>query len=80
MVQVVALYTYAAQHEDELSFNKGSVINVQNKDDANWWKGECNGATGMFPANYVQPLAALAETPETPNVTCKFILNFNHNK
>ena len=54
--QVIALYPYAAQNTDELTFDKGSVINVTNKDDADWWKGEQNGVTGMFPSNYVSPL------------------------
>ncbi len=57
MEQVVALFTYEAQNDDELSFHKGSVINVLNKDDADWWKGEVNGTTGVFPSNYVSPLA-----------------------
>ena len=53
---MVALYNCQAQHEDELTFAKGSVINVLNKDDPNWWNGEQNGVTGMFPSNYVSPL------------------------
>jgi len=55
--QVVAMYAYQPQNEDELQFHKGSVINVVNKDDPDWWKGELNGAVGMFPSNYVSPLA-----------------------
>ena len=55
--QVVALYNYAAQHDDELTFAKASVINVLEKQDSDWWKGELNGLTGMFPVNYVAPLA-----------------------
>ncbi|KAK2154784.1 hypothetical protein LSH36_257g02045 [Paralvinella palmiformis] len=54
--QVVASYTYAPQHADELSFEKNAVINVINKDDPDWWKGELNGQEGMFPSNYVTPL------------------------
>ncbi|CAG2255229.1 ITSN [Mytilus edulis] len=54
--QVLAVYPYNAQHEDELTFHKDSVINVLNKDDPNWWKGEVNGQEGMFPSNYVGPL------------------------
>jgi len=55
--QVVALYSYSAQNKDELTFHKNSIINVLGKDDADWWKGEVNGVTGMFPSNYVQPLS-----------------------
>ena len=55
--QVVAMYTYTPQNDDELQFHKGSVINVVNKDDPDWWRGELNGTVGMFPSNYVSPLA-----------------------
>ena len=51
-----AVYTYAGQYEDELSFEAGDVIMVLAKDEADWWKGECNGKTGVFPSNYVEPL------------------------
>ena len=51
-----AVYTYAAQYEDELSFEAGETVTVLNKDEADWWKGECNGKTGVFPSNYVEPL------------------------
>ena len=50
------MYTYAGQYEDELSFEAGDVIMVLAKDEADWWKGECNGKTGVFPSNYVEPL------------------------
>ncbi|XP_069137912.1 intersectin-1-like isoform X1 [Argopecten irradians] len=62
--QVVALYPYTAQNDDELTFHNGSVINVISKDDANWWSGECNGQTGMFPVNYVDALTT--SPPQEP--------------
>ncbi|XP_074847443.1 intersectin-2 isoform X2 [Carettochelys insculpta] len=52
--QVIAMYDYAANNEDELSFSKGQIINVLNKDDVDWWQGEINGVTGLFPSNYVK--------------------------
>ncbi|EAX00750.1 intersectin-2 isoform 2 [Homo sapiens] len=52
--QVIAMYDYAANNEDELSFSKGQLINVMNKDDPDWWQGEINGVTGLFPSNYVK--------------------------
>ncbi|XP_068698722.1 intersectin-1-like isoform X2 [Montipora foliosa] len=54
--QVLAMFPYTALNADELTFYKGSVINVLSKD-GEWWKGEMNGQTGMFPSNYVQPLS-----------------------
>ncbi|XP_046329518.2 intersectin-1-like isoform X4 [Haliotis rufescens] len=53
--QVVALYSYAAQNADELTFQKEAVITVLNKDNPDWWQGELEGKTGVFPANYVTP-------------------------
>uniref|UniRef100_A0A8C3ID75 Intersectin 2 n=1 Tax=Chrysemys picta bellii TaxID=8478 RepID=A0A8C3ID75_CHRPI len=52
--QVIAMYDYAANNEDELSFSKGQIINVLSKDDADWWQGEISGVTGLFPSNYVK--------------------------
>lgn len=49
------MFSYTAQNEDELTFYKGSVINVLSKD-GEWWKGELNGEVGVFPVNYVQVL------------------------
>merc|ERR1719237_1246248 len=37
-----AIYSYAGQYEDELSFEAGDVIMVLAKEEADWWKGECN--------------------------------------
>ena len=49
----VALYDYQAAAEDELSFDPDDVItNIQI--DEGWWRGECGGQIGLFPANYVQ--------------------------
>lgn len=61
--QVVALYPFTAQHEDELTFQKGQVITVHNKEDTAWWRGEINGVVGLFPANYVEPLEKSRITP-----------------
>lgn len=53
-----ALYSYAAQREDELSFREGDVVTVIAKNTDGWWDGEANGARGVFPGNYVQELSA----------------------
>ncbi|XP_064236187.1 intersectin-1 isoform X3 [Aotus nancymaae] len=52
--QVIGMYDYIAQNDDELAFNKGQIINVLNKEDPDWWKGEVNGQVGLFPSNYVK--------------------------
>nr|KAF6477759.1 intersectin 1 [Molossus molossus] len=52
--QVIGMYDYTAQNDDELAFGKGQIINVLNKEDPDWWKGEVNGQVGLFPSNYVK--------------------------
>lgn len=54
--RVVALYQYVAQNEDELSFEKDDLVTILAKDEPSWWKGECKGAVGLFPSNYVGPI------------------------
>ena len=61
------MFPYTAQNADELTFYKGSVINVVSKE-GDWWKGEMNGQTGMFPSNYVQPLSNL----QVGTTQCKY--------
>jgi len=55
------MFPYTAQNQDELTFYKGSVINVIDRE-GDWWKGEMNGQVGMFPSNYVQALSDLPAT------------------
>ncbi|XP_035265370.1 intersectin-1 isoform X1 [Anguilla anguilla] len=52
--QVIGMYDYIAQNDDELPFGKGQIINVLSKEDPDWWKGELNGTVGLFPSNYVK--------------------------
>ena len=60
------MYDYIAQNDDELAFNKGQIINVLNKEDPDWWKGEVNGQVGLFPSNYVK-----LTTDMDPSQQCK---------
>uniref|UniRef100_A0A8C7FW61 Intersectin 1 n=1 Tax=Oncorhynchus kisutch TaxID=8019 RepID=A0A8C7FW61_ONCKI len=52
--QVIGMYDYVAQNDDELPFGKGQIINVLSREDPDWWKGELNGSVGLFPSNYVK--------------------------
>uniref|UniRef100_A0A8C1L6I9 Intersectin 2a n=1 Tax=Cyprinus carpio TaxID=7962 RepID=A0A8C1L6I9_CYPCA len=54
MCQVIAMYDYKAANKDEMSFQKGQLITVLNKDNPDWWKGEVAGVIGLFPTNYVK--------------------------
>jgi hypothetical protein len=54
--KVVALYSYSALNEDELSFEKDDVITILAHEEASWWRGELKGVSGLFPSNYVAPI------------------------
>ncbi|KAI8501246.1 PREDICTED: growth factor receptor-bound protein 2-like isoform X3 [Branchiostoma belcheri] len=56
-LKVQAKFDFNPQEAGELRFRKGDIISVMDKSDANWWKGQCHGETGMFPAPYVQELS-----------------------
>lgn len=53
--KVIALFTYKAQNDDELSFEKDDIISVMGRNEPEWWYGECQGLMGLFPSNYVGP-------------------------
>lgn len=52
--QVIGMYDYTAQNDDELAFSKGQLITVLSREDPDWWKGEAGGRVGLFPSNYVK--------------------------
>uniref|UniRef100_A0A8C1V5U4 Intersectin 2a n=1 Tax=Cyprinus carpio TaxID=7962 RepID=A0A8C1V5U4_CYPCA len=54
LLYVIAMYDYKAANKDEMSFQKGQLITVLNKDNPDWWKGEVAGVIGLFPTNYVK--------------------------
>uniref|UniRef100_F6PLS0 Growth factor receptor-bound protein 2 n=1 Tax=Ornithorhynchus anatinus TaxID=9258 RepID=F6PLS0_ORNAN len=54
---VQALFDFDPQEDGELGFRRGDFIQVLDNSDPNWWKGACHGQTGMFPRNYVTPVA-----------------------
>ena len=52
--KVRAVYGYEAEVGDELTFDENATIYVIAKNEDGWWEGKCNGATGLFPGNYVE--------------------------
>ncbi|NXI43704.1 SH3R2 ligase, partial [Galbula dea] len=54
-----ALYTYRGHNPGELRFNKGDIIMLLRQLDENWYLGEVNGASGVFPASSVQVIKHL---------------------
>ncbi|KAE8217449.1 hypothetical protein CF319_g8467 [Tilletia indica] len=56
-------YTAAASATDELNFAEGDTIVIVERTSPDWWKGYVStrpGAALLFPANYVEPIAAPA--------------------
>nr|NP_001246118.1 dynamin associated protein 160, isoform D [Drosophila melanogaster]AFH03792.1 dynamin associated protein 160, isoform D [Drosophila melanogaster] len=62
--KVIALYPYKAQNDDELSFDKDDIISVLGRDEPEWWRGELNGLSGLFPSNYVGPFVTSEIKPD----------------
>lgn len=61
------MYEYTAANPDELSFSKGQLINVLDKTNPDWWKGEADGVTGLLPTNYVK-----MTTESDPSQQCEY--------
>lgn len=48
-----ALYDFASQREDQLSFNEGDLIYIIDMiSDEDWYKAKCNDKIGIVPSNY----------------------------
>ncbi|KFO77994.1 Hematopoietic lineage cell-specific protein [Cuculus canorus] len=52
----VALYDYQGEGDDEISFDPDDTITHIEMVDEGWWRGQCRGKVGLFPANYVKLL------------------------
>ncbi|NXL90009.1 HCLS1 protein, partial [Alectura lathami] len=53
---LVALYDYQGDGDDEISFDPDDTITHIEMVDEGWWRGQCRGKVGLFPANYVKLL------------------------
>ncbi|KAK1039637.1 hypothetical protein LTR33_015935, partial [Friedmanniomyces endolithicus] len=68
--KVKAVYEYASEHDDDLKFPIGQVINVTELEGDDWYVGEYtdgNGAKqeGMFPSNFVEKYEPAVPTRPT---------------
>jgi hypothetical protein len=54
--KVRAKFNFDATSDKQLSLKAGDIISVVEKHASGWFKGECNGAVGLFPSNYTEPL------------------------
>ncbi|KAF9916122.1 hypothetical protein BX616_004559, partial [Lobosporangium transversale] len=59
----IAEWDYVATHEDELSFHTGDHILIQDTSHEEWYVelGECNGLSGVFPANRCRLLPVMVD-------------------
>lgn len=48
--------TIFADGDDEISFDPEDTITHIEMVDEGWWRGQCHGRVGLFPANYVKLL------------------------
>lgn len=54
---VIALYSFNSGNPEELTFQKGDLLDIidQPADDPDWWEArKANGTTGLIPRNYVE--------------------------
>ncbi|KAK0729426.1 hypothetical protein B0T21DRAFT_292135 [Apiosordaria backusii] len=49
-----AQFDYEAAEDNELSFPEGATVTDLEFPDEDWWFGHYKGASGLFPANYVE--------------------------
>ncbi|WWC70729.1 uncharacterized protein I206_104680 [Kwoniella pini CBS 10737] len=67
---VKALYDYSGKAADELTLKVGQVIEVTTQVSDDWWIGECDGKSGLFPKAYTEeyvPTPQTAVPPPMPN-------------
>ncbi|KTF84450.1 hypothetical protein cypCar_00033575 [Cyprinus carpio] len=50
-----ALFDFKPEHNSQLHFLQGDVIDLLDCSDSQRWKGRCRGRVGFFPPEYVQP-------------------------
>ena len=62
----LAIYSFVAGNENELTFDSGDTIELVSKKSEDWFVGRCNGNEGCFPASFVAVLKPLQSQPE-PN-------------
>ena len=65
----MALYNYTARTSKEVSFNKGDIIRVFSRTNADWWDARVNGKFGFVPVPYVKVLERPQSITEFPGHT-----------
>lgn len=50
----LALYSYTAASDEEISFEEGQAVAIVDSSDADWWKAEKEGVIGLVPGSYFE--------------------------
>lgn len=53
-IVLVALHSYESSNPEDLSFKEGDKIQLLSRVNQDWLEGQCNGNTGIFPANFAE--------------------------
>ena len=65
MSLVTAVHDYPGESPDDLSFKTGDKIEVIERINSDWLRGECHGKQGLFPASFVEGLQSESSAVET---------------
>ena len=73
------VFPYAGLNSDELTLRVGQVVTIISKevDDTGWWKGEVDGAVGVFPENFVKVIENSDKKPARPPPPTRTLSNAN---
>jgi len=58
---VVATFSYSANKAEELTFNKGQLIEVIKKKTNGWWMGKLGTSEGWVPSNFLEECTVLGD-------------------
>lgn len=58
-----AIWDWASEDHNDLSFNAGDIIEIVQETNADWWTGKSKGKQGLFPATYVERLPPRSVSP-----------------
>ncbi|XP_055737823.1 neutrophil cytosol factor 2-like isoform X1 [Salvelinus fontinalis] len=51
---LMALHSYESSTPEDLEFHQGDTILLLSKVNEDWFEGQCNGKSGIFPASFVE--------------------------
>lgn len=74
-VTCVSKFPFKGRCNDELDFEKGEEIVLNNKLDGGWWEGTLHGKSGYFPSDFVE-IVETVDVEDTTNLSsmlCYFI-------